>query len=182
MVDEPLRPLKHGRLRDWGWGKGRKKGGWRKPRCLRSLLLHLLHHLLMFSPYTSSPLLKVNQSASSFTTESSSPCHFTFVTFHFKKWVNGLPYFIELRQKRRSREENSFFGGTGIGGWWRDVLENVSRPLAERGVSLACCCRRTGHSMNMDESSEKGDAAGKTPPPFKPMQAWTMRAVFHWKH
>lgn len=34
----------------------------------------------------------------------------------------------------------------------------------------------------MDESSEKGDAAGKTPPPFKPMQAWTMRAVFHWKH
>lgn len=33
----------------------------------------------------------------------------------------------------------------------------------------------------MDESSEKGDAAGKTPP-FKPMQARTMRAVFHWKH
>lgn len=22
MVDEPLRPLKHGRLRDWGWGIG----------------------------------------------------------------------------------------------------------------------------------------------------------------
>lgn len=26
MVDEPLRPPKHGRLRDWGWGKGRKEG------------------------------------------------------------------------------------------------------------------------------------------------------------
>lgn len=49
MVDEPLRPLKHGRLRDWGWGKGGKEGGWRKARCLRSLLLHLLHHLLMLS-------------------------------------------------------------------------------------------------------------------------------------
>lgn len=49
MVDEPLRPLKHGRLRDWGWGTGGKKGGWRKARCLRSLLLHLLHHLLMLS-------------------------------------------------------------------------------------------------------------------------------------
>lgn len=23
---------------------------------------------------------------------------------------------------------------------------------------------------------------GRPPPPFKPMQAWTMRAVFHWKH
>lgn len=51
MVDEPLRPLKHGRLRDWGWGKGGKEGGWRKARCLRSLLLHLLHHLLMLSIY-----------------------------------------------------------------------------------------------------------------------------------
>lgn len=49
MVDEPLRPLKHGRLRDWGWGKGGKEGGWRKARCLRSLLLHLLHQLLMLS-------------------------------------------------------------------------------------------------------------------------------------
>lgn len=49
MVDEPLRPLKHGRLRDRGWGKGEKEGGWRKSRCLRSLLLHLLHHLLMLS-------------------------------------------------------------------------------------------------------------------------------------
>lgn len=49
MVDEPLRPLKHGRLRDWGWGKGEEEGGWRKARRLRSLLLHLLHHLLMFS-------------------------------------------------------------------------------------------------------------------------------------
>lgn len=49
MVDEPLRPLKHGRLRDWGWGKGGKEGVWRKARCLRSLLLHLLHHLLMLS-------------------------------------------------------------------------------------------------------------------------------------
>lgn len=27
MVDEPLRPLKHGRLRDWGWGKGEKEVG-----------------------------------------------------------------------------------------------------------------------------------------------------------
>lgn len=49
MVDEPLRPLKHGRLRDWGWGKGGKEGGWRKSHCLRSLLLHLLHHQLMLS-------------------------------------------------------------------------------------------------------------------------------------
>lgn len=49
MVDEPLRPLKHGRLRDWGWGKGGKEGGWCKSRCLRSLLLHLLHHQLMLS-------------------------------------------------------------------------------------------------------------------------------------
>lgn len=49
MVDEPLRPLKHGRLRDWGWGKGGKEGGWRKARCLWSLLLHLLPHLLMLS-------------------------------------------------------------------------------------------------------------------------------------
>lgn len=87
-----------------------------------------------------------------------------------------------LRQKRRSRGENSIFFGTGIGGWGHDVLDGGGYPLAERGVSPACCCRRTGHSMNMDESSEKGDAAGKTPPPFKPMQAWTMRAVFHWKH
>lgn len=51
-------------------------------------------------------------------------------------------------------------------------------PLVEERVSPVCCCRRTGHSMNMDESSEKGDAAGKTPP-FKPMQAGTMRAVSH---
>lgn len=49
MVDEPLRPLKHGRLRDWGWGKGGREGGWRKSRCLRSLLLHLLYHQLMLS-------------------------------------------------------------------------------------------------------------------------------------
>lgn len=49
MVDEPLRPLKHGRLRNWGWGKGGKKGVWRKARRLRSLLLHLLHPRLMLS-------------------------------------------------------------------------------------------------------------------------------------
>lgn len=42
--------------------------------------------------------------------------------------------------------------------------EGGGYPLAEQGVSPARCCRRTGHSMNMDESSEKGDAAGKTPP------------------
>lgn len=66
------------------------------------------------------------------------------------------------------------FLGTGIEGggvWGRDVLEGGGQPLAKRGVSPARCCRRTSHSMNMDESSEKGDAAGKTPPPFKPMQA-----------
>lgn len=49
MVDEPLRPLKHGRLKDWGWGRGGMKGGWRKARCLGSLLLHLLQHPRMFS-------------------------------------------------------------------------------------------------------------------------------------
>lgn len=54
MVDEPLRPLKHGRLRDWGWGRGGMKGGWREARCLGSLLLHLLQHPRMFSTHLSS--------------------------------------------------------------------------------------------------------------------------------
>ena len=35
-----------------------------------------------------------------------------------------------------------------------------------------------GHSMNMDESSEKGDAATGKTPPFKPVRARTMRGVF----
>lgn len=53
MVDEPLRPLKHGRLRDWGWGRGGMEGGWRKARRLRSLLLHLLPASSYVFPHTS---------------------------------------------------------------------------------------------------------------------------------
>lgn len=71
-------------------------------------------------------------------------CHFLL-----KHWVNGLPYFIVLRQKRRGREENSIFWDQYRWvGTWRPVegrlaigrarcqfyvLLQTDRPLDEYG-------------------------------------------------
>lgn len=93
-------------------------------------------------------------------------CHFSR-----KQKVNGSLCFIVLRQKRRSVEENIFGGDRHCGGWLGNDVLGRRLPIGQGRCQSPRCCRRTGHSMNMDESSEKGDAAGKTPPPFKPVQA-----------
>lgn len=104
-------------------------------------------------------------------------CHFPLK----KKWANGLPYFIVLRQKRRSRGENSIFLGPASGGGdmtcWREEATHwpsevsVQRAAADGQATRWIWMRAVKRVMRQGR-----------PPPLKPMQAWTMRAVFHWKH
>ena len=92
-------------------------------------------------------------------------------------------------EKVRVREGEG--GGVGVGGMggvedWRGGWEGGGGGGGGGGrllIGRARCQSATplqtdGHSMNMDESSEKGDAATGKTPPFKPVRARTMRGVF----